>query len=85
MTGAATTVGIRVDGVRHAVPGGISVAAALLSLGVRELCSGSAERRRSGIFCGMGVCFECLVTIDGVNDRRACLVAVADGMRVDTG
>jgi sarcosine oxidase subunit alpha len=33
---------------------------------------------------GMGVCFECRVTIDGVAHRRACLVPVAEGMIVRT-
>ena len=32
----------------------------------------------------MGVCFECLVTIDGVGNRQGCLVEVADGMRIET-
>jgi predicted molibdopterin-dependent oxidoreductase YjgC len=32
----------------------------------------------------MGVCFECLVTIDGVGNRQACLVRVVDGMKVET-
>ena len=31
----------------------------------------------------MGICFECLVTIDGESDRQACLEPVRDGMRVD--
>ena len=34
--------------------------------------------------CGMGTCYECRVTIDGVAHRRACLVTVADGMHVTT-
>jgi len=34
--------------------------------------------------CGMGVCYECRVTIDGVAHQRACLRVVADGMRIDT-
>jgi predicted molibdopterin-dependent oxidoreductase YjgC len=32
----------------------------------------------------MGVCFECLVAIDGVGSRQACLVPVRDGMRIET-
>jgi predicted molibdopterin-dependent oxidoreductase YjgC len=32
----------------------------------------------------MGVCFECLVTIDGVGNRQACLIPVRPGMRVET-
>ena len=38
-----------------------------------------------GLLCGMGGCFDCLVTIDGVADRRACMTPIRDGMRVETG
>jgi D-hydroxyproline dehydrogenase subunit gamma len=41
--------------------------------------SGSAR----GPFCLMGVCFDCLVTIDGVGNRQACLVRVREGMQVE--
>lgn len=63
---------------------GESVAAALLALG-REACrttpvSGAAR----GPWCLMGVCFDCLVTIDGVGNRQACLTPLAEGMRVET-
>ena len=36
-----------------------------------------------GLFCGMGVCFDCLVIVDGVPDTRACVTWVRDGMRID--
>jgi predicted molibdopterin-dependent oxidoreductase YjgC len=32
----------------------------------------------------MGVCFECLVTINGIGNRQGCLIAVTDGMAVET-
>ncbi len=35
-------------------------------------------------YCMMGVCFDCLVTIDGVGSRQACLVPVREGMAVET-
>jgi D-hydroxyproline dehydrogenase subunit gamma len=35
-----------------------------------------------GVFCGMGVCFDCLVTVDGVPNTRACMTWVRDGMDV---
>ena len=37
-----------------------------------------------GLYCGMGVCFDCLVTIDGCFGFRACLQQVRDGMQVKT-
>ncbi|SCZ74217.1 2Fe-2S iron-sulfur cluster binding domain-containing protein [Epibacterium ulvae] len=36
-------------------------------------------------FCMMGVCFECLVEVDGVKNQQACLIRVKDGMRVNRG
>jgi predicted molibdopterin-dependent oxidoreductase YjgC len=36
------------------------------------------------LFCGMGVCYNCLVTIDGVPNIRACVTPVAAGMVVET-
>ena len=34
-------------------------------------------------YCMMGVCFDCLMTIDGVASRQACLVPVREGMRIE--
>jgi sarcosine oxidase subunit alpha len=76
-------VTIHADGVAVRVSAGASVAAALLDAGIVAFRrSASGESR--GPMCGMGTCFECRVTIDGVAHRRACLVEVADGMRVST-
>ena len=38
-----------------------------------------------GVFCGMGVCFDCLVTVDDRSGVRACVTPVRDGMRVERG
>jgi sarcosine oxidase subunit alpha len=37
-----------------------------------------------GGFCGMGVCQECRVTVDGLPDQRACMLLVRDGMEIAT-
>jgi len=61
----------------------ITVASALLNAGegcFRRSTSGT-ER---GPLCGMGVCQECRVTIDGAPHQRACMTLVEAGMRVDT-
>lgn len=76
-------VTIAVDGREARVRAGISVAAALLDAGVsafRRSVNGSPR----GPLCGMGVCYECRVTIDDVAHRRACLVMVSDGLRILT-
>ena len=59
---------------------GQSVAAALTEAGVRSWRVTRREERPRGLFCGIGVCFDCLLTIDGVPAQRACLVPVRDGI-----
>ena len=76
-------VTVSADGRPVRVPAGVTVAAALTDLGVvafRRSVSGEPR----GPLCGMGTCYECRVTIDGVAHRRACLVLVAEGMQVTT-
>ncbi len=79
------TVEIVVDGAPAAVPAEGTVASALLALGrdaFRKTPTRGADR---GPFCMMGVCFDCLVMIDGVANRQSCLVPVRAGMCVETG
>ncbi|MET7458966.1 (2Fe-2S)-binding protein [Nonomuraea sp. NPDC005501] len=61
---------------------GQSVGAALVAAGILDWRVTRKAGRPRGLFCGIGVCFDCLITIDGVPDRRACLVPAADGMRL---
>jgi aerobic-type carbon monoxide dehydrogenase small subunit (CoxS/CutS family) len=63
---------------------GESVAAVLLALG-RRTFRHTGQGAPRGLYCGMGLCFDCLVTVDGVENVRACLTPVAEGMVVDTG
>jgi predicted molibdopterin-dependent oxidoreductase YjgC len=73
---------IEVDGVTTTAYAGESVAAVLLAEGRRAFRSTSAGPR--GPFCNMGVCFECVVEVDGVRSR-ACMTTVRAGMAVQTG
>jgi predicted molibdopterin-dependent oxidoreductase YjgC len=63
---------------------GQTVAAALIAGGIRSWRSTRVERRPRGLFCGIGICFDCLVIVDGKPNRRACLELAADGMQVRT-
>ena len=63
---------------------GQSVAAALWAQGVRSWRRTRIGDRPRGLFCGIGVCFDCLVVINGVPAQRACLVGVNDGDVVET-
>jgi predicted molibdopterin-dependent oxidoreductase YjgC len=79
--GAAVT--IQVDG--RAVPAfaGESIATALWASGIRRLRSSPGGAPR-GLFCGMGVCQECVVEVDGAT-MPACQTRVADGLVVRLG
>jgi predicted molibdopterin-dependent oxidoreductase YjgC len=59
-----------------------SVAAALLAAGHASFRDTAVSGSVRGPFCMMGACFDCLVEIDGVPARQACMVPVAEGMRV---
>ena len=60
---------------------GETIHAALISAGYRQLRQSKTKQPR-GIFCGMGVCYECLVTIDDGPRKQACLTMVEEGMEV---
>ena len=60
---------------------GETVAAALAAAGIAGLRRARNGHAR-GVFCGMGVCYDCLVAVDGRPAQRACLTAVRDGMRI---
>jgi hypothetical protein len=61
---------------------GDSLAAALLAAGVAAFRDTPGSGVPRGPWCLMGVCFDCLVEVDGVPNRQACLMPVAEGMRV---
>ena len=76
-------ISVAVNGGNMSVTEGTSVLAAILS-------SGTATVRRSvngeprGALCGMGVCFECRVTINGERHRRSCQILCRQGMDIRT-
>lgn len=80
--GGVDSVTITFDGRPLNVPAGITVAAALLVGGVRDFRSSIVSKVPRAPYCMMGVCFECLVEIDGIPARQSCLIPVRDGMAV---
>jgi sarcosine oxidase subunit alpha len=75
---------IRVNGKPVEACRGETLFAALIAAGIRTLrhsYKGQTKTARGG-FCGMGVCQECRVTVDGLPDRRACMTEVREGMEV---
>ncbi|MDH0746834.1 (2Fe-2S)-binding protein [Pseudomonas sp. GD03842] len=80
--GVARTVGLTFNDQPLNVPAGLSVAAALLMSGIERFRATPVSESPRAPYCMMGVCFECLVEIDGVPNRQSCLVEVAEGMRI---
>jgi predicted molibdopterin-dependent oxidoreductase YjgC len=74
---------LTIDGRRIDVAAGTTVAAALVAAGVQGSRLSVGGEPRSAL-CGMGVCQECRVTIDGVCHRLACQTLCADGMNIRT-
>ena len=72
-----------IDGVVAHAQEGDSVAAALLAAGHLACRTTAVSRVPRAPYCLMGVCFDCLVTIDGVGNRQGCLVPVAEGMQIE--
>jgi len=74
---------LRIDGEEVAADPAWTVAALLERLG-RSAARRSVGGERRAPLCGMGICFECRVTIDGERHRRGCQVLCREGMEVAT-
>jgi predicted molibdopterin-dependent oxidoreductase YjgC len=62
---------------------GQSIGAALIAAGHRSWRTTRHGGAPRGIFCGIGVCFDCLVIVNGRPGQRACLTEVRQGDRVE--
>ena len=70
------------DGVPLQAERGDTLAVALLAAGVNHVRRTAISGAARGPYCLMGVCFECLVMVDGIQNRQACLIEVDDEMEV---
>jgi predicted molibdopterin-dependent oxidoreductase YjgC len=75
---------INVDGKPVDAYEGETVAAALLAAGIYIFRLSPKNKAPRSLFCGMGACMECLVTVNGVHNVRACMTQVVEGMQVET-
>ncbi len=62
---------------------GETIAVALLASGQRIFRRSTRLNSPRGFFCGMGICFDCLVTVDGVPNIRSCMTEVRPGCVVE--
>jgi predicted molibdopterin-dependent oxidoreductase YjgC len=80
----AEKVKITVDGQPLHARKGEPIAAALMANGI-DICRAMPESGESrGVFCGVGRCSDCLMTVDGILNVRSCITLVSSGMRIET-
>jgi D-hydroxyproline dehydrogenase subunit gamma len=73
-------ISLRINGVPVLVPPGATVAVAMMRAG--DACRTSVTGELRGPLCGMGICFECRVVIDGIPHCRSCQILCEPGMDV---
>ncbi len=73
---------LSINGVQVAVPAGATVAVAVAIAG--QSCRTSVSGEPRGPLCGMGICFECRVSINGASHCRSCQILCEPGMDVRT-
>jgi len=73
---------VLVDGEPLPAYAGETIAGALTAAGRRVFRHSEKTGSPRGVFCGIGICFDCLVTVEGMGRVRSCMVEVQPGMRV---
>ena len=76
-------IAIVINGKKVEAHIGESVATALMCEGITAMRT-TVQGESRGVFCGMGVCFDCLVVVDGIPNTRACVTWVSEGMKIST-
>ncbi len=79
----AKFVSISLDNQTVKVRKGLTVAAALLEANIGHFRQTPVSGKPRAPFCMMGVCFDCLVVIDGMANQQSCLIEVCEGMRIE--
>jgi predicted molibdopterin-dependent oxidoreductase YjgC len=80
---ATDTVTVRIEDREYDVPAGISVAAAVLLCGVNKVRNTPVTGSPRLPYCMMGICFDCLMCIDGAPNQQACQVEVLESMTIE--
>ncbi len=76
---------LQIDGQPISAFEGETIAAVLFAEGRRRILRYTMKLGRPrSIFCGIGICYDCLVTVNGAPNVRACLTPVTDGMVIET-
>lgn len=75
---------IKVDGKQIEAYEGEPIAAALLAAGIKVFRYTEKEKEPRGLFCAIGRCTDCVMTVNGVPNIRTCITPVREGMEIET-
>lgn len=78
------TITVTVDGKEIGAVKGEPIAAALLASGIKVFRKTPKKNEPRGLFCGIGRCTDCIMTVDGVPNVRTCVTPVEEGMKIET-
>jgi hypothetical protein len=73
------------DGTPLPYEPGQSIGAALMNAGITSWRTTRKKGKTRGLFCGIGICYDCLLTVDGQQNQRACVVPASPGAKIQTG
>ena len=79
----AGLLAVTIDGKPFAARDGDTVAATLLAAGLADCRTTPVLGSARGPFCMMGVCFDCLLVIDGRPNQQSCMIPTRDGMKIE--
>lgn len=74
---------VTIDGKPFTARDGDTVAATLLAAGLADCRTTPVSHGARGPFCMMGVCFDCLVVIDGQPNQQGCMIPAREGMKIE--
>ena len=75
---------ISLDGEQFEAFEGETLGTVMMAMGKRTMRRTAGDHSPRGMYCGIGVCFDCLIVVDGVPNQRACQTVVKPGMKVLT-
>jgi len=79
----SATIAVTIDGQAVLCRAGDTVAAALFASGVTTCRNTAVSDTPRGPYCMMGVCYDCLVMIDGQANQQGCMTQVRHGMKIE--
>lgn len=77
-------INIYVDGRKIPAYEEEPIAAALAAAGIKVFRFTSTRTEPRGIFCAIGRCTDCVMTVDGQSNVRTCITPVKEGMKIET-